>query len=160
MFLTIDNWLFDKIFQPFTDWFFERYKQGPMWLACTCGYLICLATLMKILFLPRGLHTIIDVCFTIWTFFHFRKLEARNLAVKSGTMNVRRHGYEQRVSRMTIFYLTLFMAVFILQDTSLFFLFSQCFAFGASLYFGACEEKPPAPPKKKESEAKFLTVTS
>ena len=39
MFLKIDNWLFDKVFQPFADWFTDHTGRNVHWIAATCAYL-------------------------------------------------------------------------------------------------------------------------
>ena len=37
MFTLIDNWLLDRVFQKFADWFRDTYGRTTFWIASLCG---------------------------------------------------------------------------------------------------------------------------
>ncbi len=159
MFLKIDNWLFDKVFQRFADWFTNQTGRGPFWLSATCIHLYISLVITRIVILrPVGIQfvsALFEIAVCIYLFMMSRKIDKRDKISKSPTLNIRRYGPEFRRVRLLAIVIVLFLFVPI-STTSVEWMWlvyvGQMSAFISTLYFGSCNTKPPAPPKKNETK--------
>ncbi len=166
MFLQIDNWLFDKVFQPAADWFCDLTARNPFWLAATSMYLYIAGTITdQILFkhswISMSFSAFLCVLLGFLAFSYDRKSIAPDKV--SRTMNPNRVSVFLRILRVySVISLPLKMADMFVEHPgqgtthydglNLF----MSVMFLLFLYFEACETKPPAPPKKKEVEGTRL----
>ena len=160
MFLKIDNWLFDKVFQPVADWFCDRSGRNPFWLAATCMYLYIAGTIIdQIMFKHSWFENTFTGFFCVFLGYTAFSYDRKSIAprTKSGTMN------PNRVSGLH-FFLRVYCALTLPQEGVPIFIphlgksetyydeltLFRSIMFLLFLYFEACEKKPPAPPKEQE----------
>jgi hypothetical protein len=168
MFRAIDDWLFEKIFQPFADWFCDNTDRSPLWLAATCIYIWIAAIVYDNVEFPNSLLSMtLDAFLVIFFGYTALSYDRKSIAPDktSLTLNPNRQNQLLRLIRVVCILLlpsdiwaiftahpgqgvTHSDAVNLLQSVTLM-LF---------LYFEACETKPPAPPKRA-SETKLSHVT-
>ena len=165
MFLKIDDWLFAKVFQPFSDWFMDHYGRGPFWLAATSAYLIvATAVLLQIFsvvpFTINGLMFLIGIRHILvydWS-------DKRHTYKRPGTANPDRYNLFDRLLRIAFFGMFivanwLLVKSIVIDESIIIYLvlLTQTLGCLCAIYFEACETKPPAPPKKKEAERATLS---
>jgi hypothetical protein len=161
MFLKIDDWFFDKVFQPFADWFCDQTNRNPLYLASISGYLFVSGIVVEHTIFPHSvIYNIIAglICTYIAIRSSFHNQRSHAPSKKSPFMN------PYRVDKF-FFFLRMFLIInlpfdiysVIVHDvgngkthSDVLELFKSV-TFISFLYFEACEAKPPAPPKKKES---------
>lgn len=160
MYLKIDNWLFDKVFQPFSDWFCDQTRRNPFWLAATSMYLFIAGTLTNdVLFTRAWSGKLLDAMLCVYFIFRAFSYDKKSRAPKkfSLTLNPLRSDKFHQIVRV-------FSAIILPFDGFKIFVndpekiaahshvlnFLLSVSFFLFLYFEACETKPPAPPKKKE----------
>ena len=154
MFLKIDNIMFDKVFQPFADWFCDRTGQGPLWLAGTAAYMVMVTAALTQMFLFGSL--ILNVIMFLIGLINVLNNNWKHKHQKyySGTLNPKRHDVVERFIRISFLVLTIYasleLTAFSVNITIGVVLVIQGMSLLSIYYFEACETKPPAPPKKKE----------
>jgi len=162
MFIKIDDWLFDKIFQPISDWSTDRYVRGPHWIAAVLGYFLsasCIAAFFIIQGTARGLTYVMLTVFFFFTAWDNDETDKELVRSQTPTLN------EGRVSRFALAlrmaFLLLILNVIAAASIDVFgaffiVLLIQTVLYTCTLYFEACETKPPAPPKEKEETSTRL----
>ena len=161
MFLKIDDWLFNKVFQPFADWFCDRTGRNPFWLSATCLYVWIACVLCDNVLYQKSWFSMTLDALLIVLFGYLAYINEKNSLAPTTTT-----GYlnPSRKSGLSFFARIIFIITYPFDIINLFithpgqgqthsdvidFLTSSFFIL--HLYFEACESKPPAPPKKKES---------
>ena len=156
MLIKIDNWLFDKIFQPISDWFVDRTGRGTLWLASTCAYLFVAGTIaLTILFESTIFDKFLNALVCLSVLYVCRIYDRREQAWQKRnalTKNPLRALPLTFLVRMVGILVTIFLFSDLFRANNdmnerIFRLITQL-AFLCSFYFAACETTPPAPPKK------------
>lgn len=157
MFLRIDNWMFNKVFQPFVDWFDEKTGFGPLWLSGICGCLAAATVTVQQLFFPSNswwwlIFVLILVISTVeGSYINFTK--DRNTR-STPTLNGHRNNKVARFERLLFLIIGGFAIITIplVEITQEILVRSfSLWTFTGFFYFMACERKPPAPPKEVPS---------
>lgn len=159
MFRKIDDWLFDKVFQPFADWFCDLSGRNPFWLAATCMYIwITVVIYDNVTFQNSWISMAVDGFLVI--VFGLTAISYDRNSAAPQAMNVSLNPY--RTNNFFVFlrmfcvlnYPLMVLGIFMYQkgqgethSPGLNLLRSTMFLL--YLYFEACETKPPAPPKEK-----------
>lgn len=158
MFVKLDDWMFNQVFQPFADWFCDRSGRNPFWLAATCMYLFIAGTIVGHVLFKSSLFAMIFNAFVcIYLLFRAFSYDRKSIAPNktAGTLNPNRMDKFFRFLRLSS------IAIFLKNVASMFIPHSGhavthsdslklflIFIFLLILYFDACETKPPAPPKQ------------
>ena len=157
MFLKIDNWFFDKIFQPISDWFMDTYGRGPHWIAATFAYLYAASILMKQFYFSN--HSWFGMFMDALLFLFVLGIAMRNDKMdknhaSSSAMNWRRVDFLFQFLRIIGWPI---MALNIsdifrnnIETSEDIFRSFQSLVFLCLLYFESCETRPPKPKQKKQ----------
>ncbi len=169
MFLRIDDWLFSRVFQPFADWFCDHTGRNPFYLAATCMYLYIAGIVAgNVMFKHSWIMMILSASICIFMGYVAFSYDRDSIAPSkaTGTLNRDRANGLLRFLRAYSFVTLPLDVVEIFvehqgkvkthSDELDFFLSVMFLLF---LYFEACEQKPPAPPKKK-LQTKLARATS
>lgn len=160
MFFKIDDWLFEKVFQPFSDWFCDRSGRSPLWLAATSMYLFIAGTIGdQLLFTHSWINMVFSAFVCLFLGFVALSYDRKSVAPESpqGALN------PHRADAFFVF-LRLYLVITLPIDIASTFIEHSgekmthshaldlflSVTFLLFLYFEACETKPPAPPKKNE----------
>ncbi len=159
MFLKIDDWSFDKIFQPFADWFCDRTGRSPHWLAATFAYLYIAGVILEQIYFPNNswLSLAFDAVMAVVVIdiaTNHDEEDKKKITTLTATMNpVRRDIFWQFMRITGWLALLLNISDIIRNDIETSYDMFRCLQISLLVclfYFEACEAKPPAPPKKKE----------
>jgi hypothetical protein len=151
----IDDFFFDKLFQPASDWFCDQTGRTPHWIAVIIAYICGALVMWQALVYPPDSWTsyIFDgiVIFSIGAIVIQNERADRRKG--AGFMNPLRQAIPMRLLRVfgfvfMFFSMTHFFSPEVVVGKEII-LMLRIVCFTCVLYFGACETKPPAPPKKK-----------
>ncbi len=92
MFTNIDNWLFDKIYQPITDWCIDTHHRGPHWLAAVTAYTYAILVIVEEIFSPSSSQIdlilgVISIGGAIWCGTQQNARDLANRELQHETMN-------------------------------------------------------------------------
>jgi hypothetical protein len=153
MFQKIDDWLFDKIFQPFADWFYDAYGKNTFWIAATLCYSYILTVACERLIAQEISfdYNVLDIVLCIYIASKALKNDAKARRIRRTQRNAARIIHSYFVLRQVIFLSIIPAGILLLFSVSIVgsvLIFLRVIIFCMIFYFEACDTKPPASPKK------------
>ncbi len=153
MFIKIDDWLFDKVFQPIADWFFDRYGKNTFWLAGTVCWFYVFITAVQQVVLPSVYFSdkLFDGFFAVWMAVWAYRNDQKAKRNRRIHWNAARKNFYHLILRKVTFLGTATCGLILIGVKDfwvIFILFGRAFAYMSIFYLEACNTKPPPPPKK------------
>jgi L-asparagine transporter-like permease len=164
MFSYNDNWLFDKIYQPITDWFIDTHHRGPHWLAAVTAYAYAALAIVEGIFSPSSSPInltvkVLSVAAAIWCGMQQNARNLANQELQHETMNPLRIEPIVRFLRAIALIMFVFCVSMLIgnPDTSFsFFDPLRNFLLLCLFYFMSCNTRPPK--ARRQIQEKLATT--